>query len=181
MLAIAGRPDVLALSWQVTYWDELGWKDTFGSPVFTARQWDYARAFHRGEVGTPQVVVNGSADTVGVRRDELDALLRRADRGNSGPTIRLEGNRVTVTGASPNAEVVVVRYDPRVIQVAIGAGENEGVTLPHRNVVRDVTDLGAWTGPTATFNLPDLSDAKLKTAILIQRGRGGPIIAAAHD
>jgi hypothetical protein len=42
--AIADRSDVLALSFAVTYWDQLGWKDTFGSPRFTARQQDYARA-----------------------------------------------------------------------------------------------------------------------------------------
>ena len=42
--AIANRPNVLALSFSVTYWDRLGWKDTFGSEAFTARQIDYARA-----------------------------------------------------------------------------------------------------------------------------------------
>lgn len=40
--AIADRPDILALSFAVTYWDQLGWKDTFGSPRFTDRQRDYA-------------------------------------------------------------------------------------------------------------------------------------------
>ena len=39
---LADRSDVLALSFGVTYWDDLGWKDTFASPQFTARQWDYA-------------------------------------------------------------------------------------------------------------------------------------------
>src|SRR6202012_5870665 len=87
VLAIADRPEILALSWQVTYWDQLGWKDTFGSPAFTSRQWDYARAFHRGEVATPEVVVNGRADVVGVRRDELEALIRREDRGVTGPQV----------------------------------------------------------------------------------------------
>lgn len=31
VLAVADRPDVLALSFGVTYWDRLGWKDTFAS------------------------------------------------------------------------------------------------------------------------------------------------------
>ncbi len=181
VLAIADRPDVLALSWQVTYWDQLSWKDTFAKPAFTARQWDYARGLHHSEVWTPQIVINGTQDIVGNRRDELDTSMRLADRGDGGPTIKLEKHQVTVSGTAANADVVLVRYDPRIIQVAIGAGENEGVTLPHRNVVREVIDLGEWTGPAATFNLPDASDAILKTAILIQRGRGGPIVAAAHD
>lgn len=44
---IAGRPDVLALTFAVTYWDQLGWKDTFAKPAFTSRQWDYAHASGR--------------------------------------------------------------------------------------------------------------------------------------
>ena len=41
--ALAARPDILALSFAVTYWDGLGWKDIFAQPAFTARQWEYAR------------------------------------------------------------------------------------------------------------------------------------------
>jgi hypothetical protein len=29
---LADRPDVLALTFAVTYWDQLGWKDTFARP-----------------------------------------------------------------------------------------------------------------------------------------------------
>ena len=38
LAAISNRPDVLALSFGVTYWDYLGWKDTFAKPEFTQRQ-----------------------------------------------------------------------------------------------------------------------------------------------
>ena len=69
--ALADRPDVLALSFQVTYWDQLGWKDTFAEPRYTARQWDYAHAFHHDNVFTPQVVINGRASGVGVDPHEL--------------------------------------------------------------------------------------------------------------
>ena len=35
---IAGREDVLALTFGVEVWDWLGWKDTFAHPAFTNRQ-----------------------------------------------------------------------------------------------------------------------------------------------
>ena len=180
VLAIADRPDILALSWQVTYWDDLGWKDTFGRPAYTARQWNYARAFHRGNVATPEVVVNGRDDVVGAERGALEALIRRADRGDSGPSIRLVGRQAVISGAGAGV-VVLVRYDPNLVQVPIGRGENAGRTLPHKNVVREVADLGAWPGGARTFALPAPSRPGLKTAILVQQGVGGPILAAAHD
>ena len=57
--AVSGRPDVLALSFEVDYWDRLGWKDTFSKAAWTARQYAYARALGHDGVYTPQVVVNG--------------------------------------------------------------------------------------------------------------------------
>ena len=180
VLAIAGRPDVLALSWQVTYWDDLGWRDTFGDHAFTARQYDYARTLGHDGVFTPQVVVNGRADTVGADAAELGGLLHRADRGASGPELVLDGHHVRVGAAQGSGEVWLVRYDPRTIRVAILRGENGGETLPHRNVVRQVQDVGRWTGQAVSFPLPPQT-AGLRTAILVQSGRGGPILAAARE
>ena len=180
VMALADRPDILTLSWQVTYWDQLGWKDTFGSPAYTARQWDYARALHHSNVFTPQVVVNGRSDGVGVRREELEALLRRGDRGDAGPKIDVAAGRVTITGGPAHASVLVVRYDPNILQVPIARGENVGRTLPHRNVVRQLVSLGTWNGGVATFTLPASMQPGLKTAILVQAGPGGPILAAAR-
>ena len=128
VMAIADRPDILALSWQVTYWDHLGWKDTFG------------------------------------------------------PVVTVAGDWATVSGAGTGARAVVllVRYDPRILQVPIVRGENGGRTLPHRNVVREVVALGEWTGPARSFVLPAARQPGLDTAILVQAGRGGPILAAAR-
>jgi hypothetical protein len=181
VLAIAGRPDILALSWQVTYWDNLGWKDTFGSPQFTDRQWQYAHAFHRGAVATPEVVVNGRADLVGSNRSELDNVIRSNDRGDSGPAVSLRAKGVTVAGRGAKGLVVLVRYDPNIENVPIKRGENGGRTLPHKNVVREVAVLGDWNGGSRAYALPTSSHPGLKTAVLVQAGLGGPILAAAHD
>ena len=180
VMALAARPDVLALSFQVTYWDQLGWKDTFAAPAYTARQWDYARGFHRANVATPEVVVNGRADVVGSNRAELDALLRRADRGDGGPSVSFGAGKVTVAGAPEGARVLLVRYDPRVIEVPIRRGENGGKTLPHRNVVRQLVALGAAAGASRSYALPAADMAGLKTAVLVQASVGGPILAAAR-
>jgi len=181
--ALADRPDVLALSFGVTYWDNLGWKDTFATPAYTARQWNYAHGFHHDNVFTPQVVINGRRDGVGVDKAELRGLLIAGDRGDGGPAVSIRAGAVTV-GAAPtraSADVWLVRYDPRIVNVPIKRGENGGRTLPHKDIVRELTRLGRWSGSAETFALPRTADPVLRTAILVQAGRGGPILAAARS
>ncbi len=180
VMALADRPDVLALSFQVTYWDQLGWKDTFDSPQYTARQWEYARAFRHTQVYTPQVVVNGRIDVVGVRKGEIEQTLAKADRGQGGPRVSVAGGQVAVGAATGRGQVWLVRYDPRIVQVPVRRGENAGKTLPHRNVVRQLVKLGDWSGRAQAYRLPADAGAGLKTAILVQAGEGGAIVAAAR-
>jgi hypothetical protein len=179
--AIADRPDILALTFAVTYWDQLGWKDTFARPEFTKRQWNFAHAGGRGGVATPQTIVNGHVFTNGGNSAELIAAIRTADRRASGPTIVASGDKVLVAGTPLRqpATIWLVRYDPRTINVPIRAGENNGRTIAHRNVVRSLAPLGKWSGREAIVRLPAAENRNLRTAILVQSGSGGPIIAAA--
>lgn len=177
--AIAGRSDILALSFAVTYWDRLGWKDTFGSPRFTARQQDYADA-GRGQVATPEFIINGAYAVVGSNRMQLAATITRASVAHGGPMISANPSEVRVGrgAASAAATVWLVRYDPKTREVPIRAGENGGRTLPHRNIVRELVKLGDWTGPAAAFPLPSSRENGLASAVFVQRGSGGPIISA---
>src|SRR5580692_5068761 len=100
--AIADRPDVLALSFAVTYWDDLGWKDTFASPQFTARQYAYARGLGHPNVATPQIVVNGRHDLVGNDRRELDAAIRAAGQP-AGASLEITVGAVSIAAGSAPA------------------------------------------------------------------------------
>lgn len=181
LAAIADRPGVLALSFGVTYWDYLGWKDTFASPQYTARQWDYAHALHHAEVYTPQVVVNGRADIVGRDRKALEALIAR-EANPTAPAIEIAQDKVTVgAGAPGNRQVWLVRFDPRIENVPIARGENGGLTLPHKNVVKELVKLGDWNGRPSSYPIPAARLAGLSQAVLLQSGPGGAIVAAARD
>ena len=184
VMALSDRPNLLTLSFGVTYWDNLGWKDTFASPQYTARQWDYARAFHRDQVFTPEVVVNGRADVVGQNRGELEALVRRESASASALNISVANGRVKI-GASDipatNVDVWLIRYDPNIEQVPVTRGENEGRTLPHKNVVKELVKLGSWSGRAEVYAIPQTSRSGLRAAVLIQQGPGGVILAAARS
>ena len=182
LATLAGRPDILALSFGVTYWDDLGWKDTFASKAYTDRQWDYAHGLRHPNVYTPQIVINGRKDVVGTTLGEIDRAAKALPPLSGGPTVTLAGGSVSL-GASAKpakpATVWLVRYDPAIVQVPVKRGENTGKTLPHRNVVRELTKLGTFDGRAQSLALPAAHDLKLKTAILVQAGSGGPILAAA--
>jgi hypothetical protein len=82
-------------------------------------------------------------------------------------------------GARPArpADVWLVRYDPRILQVPIRRGENGGKTLPHKNIVKQLVRVGGWSGRAETLRLPS-GDPSLRTAILVQAPGGGAILAA---
>ena len=75
---LASRPEVLALSWHVDYWDRLGWRDPYSSAAATARQRDYARLRGTGEVYTPQIVVDGHWQAVGSDRGAVGEAIGTA-------------------------------------------------------------------------------------------------------
>lgn len=176
---LADRADVIPLTFSVTYWDDLGWKDTFGDRAYTARQWDYAHFAGRSQVATPQAIVGGRDAVLGSREDELNAAIARNASAN-GPAISANGGKLTVGEGQPShATVWIVRYDPRTLNVAVGAGENTGRTIAHRNIVMQLISVGGWSGHSASYTLP-AAPAGLKTAVLVQDGKGGPILSAAR-
>src|SRR5258708_34717196 len=73
--------EVIALSEHVDYWDSLGWKDRFSSPLFSARQEEYGRLFRVDSVYTPQVVVNGQAQALGSDADSVQEAIRAVAQG----------------------------------------------------------------------------------------------------
>ena len=179
---LADRPDLLPLNFGVTYWDRLGWKDVFADPAYTARQWEYAKAGGRGNVATPQFIVNGIGVVTGSNGNQLAQSIAIESRKAAGPAIAVEGGRVRIAAgkASAPATVWLVRYDPRVRNVRIGRGENGGRVLAHRNVVTGLRALGTWRGQPLAFDQPAYKDAAERSAIIVQQGAGGPIISASR-
>jgi len=178
--ALADRPDVLALSFAVTYWDRLGWKDSFGQDIFTRRQRDYEKPLHEASAFTPQVIVDGRMDTVGTNRSDIEKLIAQSNR-SGGPSIQLAADRISVGAGQGEADVWVVRYDPNTVTVPVSRGENAGAKLQIRNAVHELVMAGEWDGSAKQFKLPKAHEDGLKTAVLVQGRKGGPILSVARD
>lgn len=187
------RPDVLALSFPVDYWDYLGWKDTLASARNSQRQRDYAETRGDGAVYTPQAVINGRTHAVGSRQKKIDKAIMAMSKLvplNVPIEIGKEGGAMLIKlGAAeagknplPAAATVWLAVVQKSATVNIKRGENRGKKLRYFNVVRELSPIGMWSGQSNVIRLtPDSvsmenSDA---CAVLIQQGTGGPIIGAA--
>jgi hypothetical protein len=188
----AQRPDVIALSFPVTYWDYLGWKDTLARPEYAERQRQYANIQGDGKVYTPEAVVNGVQSCVGSNRGEIESALRStlpALRKEAVPlTARHEGGRLIIeTGAAPPGSEhktgkVWVASVRRSAAVAIGRGENAGRVVTYTNIVRNLSEAGEWQGAPASYAIPLSSFAKDGDmfVVFLQTENLGPIVAAAR-
>ncbi len=180
---LSARSDVLALSFHVDYWDELGWRDRFALPQSTARQNIYARKLGRSSVYTPQLVVDGREDHAG---SDAIAVARALSENREGAPVRvsIRGAQVLVDlGAYPKAapsDVVLIPYLRHAVS-AIGRGENAGRTLEEFNIVRAIRTLGSWKGQEQSFSVPvsSLPSDATDVAVLVQPFGQAPIIGAA--
>jgi hypothetical protein len=151
---LAKRPDVLALSFHVDYWDRLGWKDPFSSAAATRRQQDYAALLGIGSVYTPQIVVDGHWQAVGSDRGEVAHALAAASNAAMAVPVELKlaaGHAQVELGAGNAAgRVLLVGFDRRHSD-RVRAGENDGRTLVHVDVVRSFVAIGRYDGKPGTI------------------------------
>ncbi|MDY0871664.1 DUF1223 domain-containing protein [Dongia rigui] len=183
LIRLMDRPDILALSFAVTYWNDLGWDDTFSKQAFTDRQFAYEGPLGRQSAYTPQMVIDGTADSVGHDLSEVEALVTRAAAAQSSePAIDVAGEKIVVAAAASPAraaDVWLVRYDPGIAEVPVARGENRRRVLQIGHAVRELTRLGTWSGAALSLDLPPAQEGReLAGAILVQDGPGGHILAA---
>jgi hypothetical protein len=184
---LAERKDVIALSLPITYWDMLGWKDTFASDANTRRQKAYAQVMGHGGVYTPQMIVDGVSDIVGSRETAIDAAIdaHDADLHNVPVTLTATPHELRVqigSGAERDDATIWMFQILSRATVAIRAGENEGRTMTYRNIVRDVRAIGMWKGQPLSLDLPRqdmMSEPHDSIAIVVQENGYGHIIGAA--
>jgi hypothetical protein len=188
LATIARKPDIVAVSFPVDYWDYIGWKDTLANSAFAARQRAYATAHDEEHVYTPQAVIDGLVAVVGSDRGAIEAAIS-AGKGRDGAVslpMRLSHSDgalvVDVAGGDGGPADVVALRVVRSKTIHIGRGENAGRVVTYTNVVRAIDKVGAWTGATATFTLPELHADDEGYVVLLQKGtleKPGPILGAA--
>lgn len=168
------RPDLLLLTFHVTYWNHLGCRDPFSFEAATQRQRHYVALGVSPEVYTPALIVDGKLDAVGSDGPAVDRALRQAALTEyTAAPIEIQrtpaGLIVSVGAGTGNATLLLVGYD-RLHQTAVGRGENGGRTLTEANIVRSMSVLGAWSGKPVRLQVPNPDGQE--AAVLLQLGDG---------
>ena len=180
---------VIVLTYNVDYWDYLGWRDTLASPEKSQRQYDYAKARGDMDVYTPQVVVDGGSHYSGSNKSAILKAIARAQAANPQNPIGIslaanEHEFIVEIGkgsVAQDATLWLMAFAPS-IAVKIEKGENAGKDIVYYNVARKLVPAGMWHGEAITLTLPKqdilLPDCR-GAAALLQQGKAGPILAAA--
>ncbi len=175
----AKNPGVLALSFNITYWNNAAFTDPYGLQAATARQAWYASLENTTEVYTPEAVVDGSTSLVGSDAAKLSDAIAAAAANPAGdvPVTITPGPMVKIAVAASSsitgpAEITLIGYDPT-HKTQVGGGENAGASLSETNVVRSMQDLGPWSGEEMALTTVHPAGAAL--AVILQTKTGAVV------
>ncbi len=174
------RDDALVVSFNVDYWDYIGWKDTLAKPEFTARQRSYALARGDGQIYTPQMVMNGVDHVVGSQKSAVDGAISSATAVHVSVAMGMNADAITIdVGAGDGDGAIWLMAVAPEISVNIERGENTGKTVAYHNVVRKLTRVGEWKGEKTAFKVPRkpvlTKDSGFCIAVL-QSGEAGRVV-----
>jgi hypothetical protein len=190
----AGGAEIVGLGEHVDYWDRLGWKDRFSSGALTARQQKYADRSKGGDIYTPQMVVDGQDAFVG---SDLNAARRAIERAIAAPhgSVRIAIDEpaanvvhvtLTVSSLPPSspgdrADLLVAITEDH-LRTDVKRGENQGRTLTHAAVVRDLRTVGDVPAPSSSAEVKvklgsDWVRSHLKVVAIVQERSSRRVLA----
>ncbi len=179
--------ELITLAFHVDYWDYLGWKDKYASPLFSQRQRVYDRKFRTGKIYTPQMIVDGDIEFVGSRKKSAEKAIKKSVK-NEKATVKLKLNKdklivkISELPEHKDATVYLAIAEDN-LSTDIKRGENAGKNLTHLSVVRSLNALGRIMPNDKSFeakkNLQIQKDWKkknLKLVVFIQENRSRKVI-----
>ena len=151
--------EVIALGEHVDYWNHLGWADPYSSAGFSARQGEYAQAFGKDGVYTPQMIVDGQTEFTGSNMDKARAAIANAAHApkasvqvspGANPamkktdgialSVRVENMPAVSPGDTAEVMLAITEND---LRSQVARGENAGRSLRHIAVVRQFKVIGS--------------------------------------
>ncbi len=164
---------LLGLSFHVSYWNYLGWKDPYSSQTYTNRQRKYGESFGLRSIYTPQMVVNGKSEFVGSNRlrlaQSIKSNLLKEAQGQIAAEIKQKNGLYEISYSledHKSGTVLNVALVDDHVENYVSRGENKGRNLSHDNVVRSFKTFPAKKSATVGLSIPKKFDFDQGSAIL---------------
>jgi hypothetical protein len=198
------RPEkgsIVALEEHVDYWDQLGWRDPFSSHEWTGRQENYAGTLGKGNVYTPEMVVDGRVEFVGSREWEAKRAIEEQARKTKASVSVTPGNssdgkerfnihvgKLPDPVAADTSEVWLAITETG-LHSEVTRGENAGEDLHHAAVVRTLRKIGvanakdpetSFAGEAAVAFDRNWKRDNLRAVVFVQEKNSRQIVGAAE-
>ncbi|HEY8192026.1 MAG TPA: DUF1223 domain-containing protein [Alphaproteobacteria bacterium] len=172
---LAQEEDVIALSCHVTYWDNLGWKDTLSQPFCTQRQEKYRVAMGERNLYTPQMIVNGQHAGNGSNIFSVRSMMGKARKTPLHALSALYKDGTIDVELPPmeggnEARAILIGFDETRTE-KIGSGENGGKTVAYTNPVTSLEIMGVWDGKPAILSY-NVKRRATRYVVLLQKPNG---------
>lgn len=164
---------IYPLSFQVDYWNYLGWIDPYSSAEFTKRQYAYAHRWGKNSAYTPQIIVNGSHEFIGSDAKKARKIIDQALHEstdilfNIGLEIEQEHIKVDyhINSFVTNAVINIAWVEDNLVS-HVSSGENRGEVLMHDHVVRSFQSF-AIRGLKGAMTIKKPNGVNLKNSAII--------------
>lgn len=181
------QAEIITLALHVDYWNYLGWKDEFSSPLFSNRQEFYTRKFKLDSSYTPQMVVDGKWEFTG---SDLGKASKAIFEASKAPKAKVE---ISKSGEKFKIKVSdLPEHENTTVFLAIAEdnlssnvirGENKGKSLEHQSVARELKAVGSISARQKSFELetfvnfqPEWKADNLKLIVFLQENDSRKIL-----
>jgi hypothetical protein len=182
--------EIITLALHVDYWNRLGWRDEFSSPLYSQRQTVYAQKLKLDSAYTPQMIVDGRIQFVGSNLGEASkAILEAAKSPKANIETSLDGDvlKIKITGAPKHEDAsVFLAVAENNLASNVKSGENAGKNLAHTSVVRDLRPIGkleakseAFEQQTTVARNPQWNAENTSYVVFVQENESRKIIGTA--
>lgn len=184
----ATKAEIITLALHVDYWDYLGWKDEFSSPLFSRRQELYGQKFKLDSIYTPQMIVDGETEFVGNEPGKAVETVIKAVKTQKGIVELVRENeklKINIKDFPAHAEsTVYLAIAEDNLSNRIKRGENAGQKLEHVSVARELKSIGLIDAKTNMFETetaltiqPNWETKNLKIIVFVQENESRKILA----
>ena len=183
--------NVIGLACHVDYFDVRS--GSLARPFCTSRQNWYMQVLGAGPNYTPQLIVNGAADVVGYKADDIKTAIQKAQEQNPVTPIKVASaaadgfnlswntktTTTTTTTTETEAAVLWLMLLDKTHDLEIAEGRNKGRKSSYVNIVSDLEERGPWDLSAQNKTIAvKLTEQHAGFVVIAQGQKTGHILAA---